>query len=63
MKCNLKVLCVITIFENKDYLDGDRWERLISDYLPEISTTTRTPVNHQQLSKSNICDAKKGILK
>ncbi|CAF1208551.1 unnamed protein product [Rotaria sp. Silwood1] len=30
------ILRVITFFEDKGYLDGDRWEGLISDYLPEV---------------------------
>ncbi|CAF3421871.1 unnamed protein product [Rotaria sp. Silwood1] len=35
-ECNLKVLRIITFFADQNYLDGDRWEELISNYLLEL---------------------------
>ena len=35
-ECNLKVLRIISCSDNNDYIDGDRWEQLIVNYLPEL---------------------------
>ncbi len=35
-ECNLKVLRVSTSSEDRDYLDADRWEELILNYLFEL---------------------------
>jgi hypothetical protein len=34
--CKLKVLHVIFQSDDYDYLDADRWEQLITKYLPEL---------------------------
>ncbi|CAF3831795.1 unnamed protein product [Rotaria sp. Silwood1] len=33
--CNLKVLRITRLYE-RDYLDADRWQQLIEDYLPDL---------------------------
>jgi hypothetical protein len=35
-ECNLKVLRVISCSDSDDYIDSDRWEQLIINYLPEL---------------------------
>src|SRR5262249_41034517 len=35
-ECNLKVLRIMFQTDDKDYLDSDRWEELILNYLPHL---------------------------
>jgi hypothetical protein len=56
MKCNLKVLRVISCCDYNDYIDGHRWEQLIANYLSNLkkfSLEYRQDVDPESGSLSN----------
>jgi hypothetical protein len=36
LECELKVLRVVTLSPDSDYFNADRWEELITEYLPQL---------------------------